>query len=219
MTDTKKIKQLIKHNMSLYAKEKGFKFQNPTLLYKLNGNFVQILDFTVQPKHFYCNYALQPLYVPATTFVLSCGSRVRKQGKDLWDIGDSEISLEQSVTELKKNLDAEISPWFEEKGSMEGLVSFIEGSEITDSKFVGFPPHLRYIYLGFSYLSLEQYDKAKLTLENVLQFFQGDSRPWVQDTCALVRTMLELAKNEPSSLKVKLSEIINQNKVQLKLKV
>ena len=71
-------------------------------------------------------------------------------------------------------------PWSDKIVIREGIISFIESGAAEDTNIiVGFPPALRNIYLGFSYLYINKIDLAEKPLLQVLEQYKEDKRGWV----------------------------------------
>jgi hypothetical protein len=221
LSDAKRNKKVIKQYLTLFAKKHGFKFQNSSTLIKLHGCFLQIVNLTVNATNFHCSYAVQPLYVPASFIGLSYGGRLENQRTyQLWELGHTEESVVLTMLELQTKLEEDVLPWFEETCSIEGTVSFIERNRVVlDSRFISFSPFLRFLYLGFSYLWLHRYQSATAAFEEVLNFFQNDSRPSAMKQCELVLRMIDLIENQPSCIDEILNGFIKETKDNLKLKL
>ncbi|MBE0447971.1 MAG: DUF4304 domain-containing protein [Actinobacteria bacterium] len=223
LTDIRRsVRKLIKKVFKPFADEHGFKFHKPTLLLREYKDTLHIISFELSTADFTCRIAILPLYVPEDTISLSFGNRISRfkvMLREWWDYKQTEQENEQSLMQIKELLERNALPWFEEAGSPEGIVSFIESGKADDPSIaLRCPRFIKDLYLGFSYLYLNKYDQAGRLLQAVADSFKGDTRQWAINTRELAENMCTLAKERPEEVSIKLQEFIKQTKENLKLK-
>jgi len=215
------LKKLIKEFFTPFAKKHDFTFNKPLLLTRKYDNALHIINFDLTTQGFNCNIAIQPLYVPADVINLSFGNRLNHFKTHLpgvWGYVQTEQAIENDLNEVLQLLETNALPWFEDAGNPEGIVSFIQNGLANDTRLiVGFPPFLKDIYLGFSYLYLKKYELADNALKNAISLLKDDTRDWVIELKELINDIRMLANNEPNKINDKLKEYIQQTKVSLKL--
>ena len=59
-----------------FSKENGFKFVKPRILLKENDNVLNYLTFNHSSNHLFCDIVSQPLYIPATEYILTISNRL-----------------------------------------------------------------------------------------------------------------------------------------------
>ena len=216
MTDKKMLKKTIKESLQPFAKEHNFTFTKPLLLTRHYGSVVHIINFDLPMQGFNCNIAIQPLYVPADTINLSFGNRLnhfKAHLSGVWGYGDTKEEILQDLDEVIKLLETNALPWFQEVGNVQGIISFIkEGKVDNTNMIIGFPPYLKSIYLGFSYLYIEKYELAENALSDVYSIFKDDNRTWVVELKELIDSMRSLVKNNPHEVSERLGQFIKQTK-------
>lgn len=221
--DKKSLKRIIKDYFTPFAMKYDFEFYKPTIMHRECDDTIHIINFDLPTEGFYCNIAIQPLYIPADTITLSFGNRLnyfKTKLSGIWGYSNDKSIIEKDLLQVKDLLEVNALPWFDEVGSPEGIISFIESGAAEDINIiVGFPPTLRNIYLGFSYLYINKIDLAEKTLLKVLEQYKYDNRPWVVQEKEMINNILELAKNESGKIKDKLNDYIRMTKDNLKLKL
>lgn len=219
----KVVSKLIKHILKPFVTERNFSFHKPLIMVRERTDVLHIINFDLGLAGFTCDIAVQPLYIPEETLVLSFGNRISRFGVTMperWEYGQTEVEIEQGLQEIKMLLEKHALFWFDDVGTPDGIVSFIESGRVNNTNLiVGFPPYLKNLYLGFSYLYNEQFNKGCEALQNTLQILRQDSRPWVEEVKRLSKNMFSLAKNEPEKIKTTLNEFTSYTKENLKLKI
>ena len=217
MTDQKMIKKTIKESLKPFAKENNFSFTNPLLLTRHYDSVLHIINFDLPMQGFNCNIAIQPLYVPADTINLSFGNRLnhfKAHLSGVWGYGDTKEEIVKDLDEVIKLLETNALPWFQEAGNVQGIISLIKDGNVDNTNFIiGFPPYLKSIYLGFSYLYIEKYELADSAFIDVLNIFKDDNRAWVVELKGLIYSIRSLVKNNPDKVSEKLGQFIKQTKV------
>lgn len=218
MNRHEEIKTIIKKIMTPFTKQYGFTFYKPTLLIREYKDTIHIINFDLGTAGFTCDIAIQPLYIPSDTIDLSFGNRLSKfkaQLKERWPYEEIETSLAQ-VNEL---LVSNAIPWFNEVGTPNGIVSFLEKWRPDDfSIIVGFPPASRYLYLGFSYLYIGNNKLADKALQTVFDRYKDDKRDWAIELKQIISILRELLKDRQEEIHLKLKEYIDNNCKNLRLK-
>lgn len=219
----KSLKRIIKDFFTPFAMKNNFKFYKPTIMLRECDDTIHIINFDLPTEGFNCNIAIQLLYIPADGITLSFGNRLncfKTKLSGIWGYSDDKGIIEKDLSQVKDLLEVNALPWFNEVGSPEGIISFIESGASEDINIiVGFPPALRNIYLGFSYLYINKIDLAEKPLLKVLELYKDDNRSWVVQEKEMINDILELAKKEPGRIKDKLNDYIRITKDNLKLKM
>lgn len=220
--DKKDMQKIIKEFFTKFAKNNNFVFNKPTLLIRIHRDTLHIINFDVLKKGFNCNIAIQPLYIPSDTIILSFGNRInhfRTRISGTWGYGDTKQEVEKDLSQVKELLESNVLPWFSEIGFPEGIIKFIEsGSMESNSLIVGFPPVLKSKYLGFSYLYINKYQQAIRLLQDVIEKRKEDNWDWVLKENKIIRNIIAFVESEPDKVKQKINEFVTQTKVSLKLK-
>lgn len=221
--DKKNLQKIIKDFFKPFAKEHGFRFAKPTLMIRLSNDTLHIINFDIPNNNFNCTIAIQPLYIPSDTIVLSFGNRInhfKTRLTGVWGNSNQLQEVQNDLQEVKDLLELNAMPWFEEVGRPEGIVSFIEKGFSEDINIiVGFPPSLRSLYLGYSYSYINKFEKADESLLNFMNLHKDDSRDWVIKQNEMVISFRLLIKNNAEKVKGKLEGIIRQTCEDLKLKI
>ena len=213
----KLIKKVFKH----FSEEYSFESYKPTVLLRLNNDVLHIINFDKGSAGFACDIAIQPLYVPSDSIVLSFGNRLSRFKvylQERWDYGQSEQELENNLIQVKELLVRNALPWFEEVGHPQGIVSFIEMEKKNRKSLTWCPPFQEYLYLGFSYLYLKKYDLAEIHLRSATDALDDNDWTWVIERKALINEMRRISNTEPESIEIKLEEFVEQTKMNLRLK-
>jgi len=221
--DKKTFQRIIKDYFTPFAEKYNFVFHKPTIMLRIRDNTLHIINFDLPSEGLNCNIAIQPLYVPADTITVSFGNRLNHFKTKLpgtWGYSNDKSIIEKDLSQIKDLLEVNALPWFNEVGNPEGIISFIESGSAEDINIiVGFPPVLRKIYLGFSYLYTNKIDLAEKVLIEVVEQLKEDKRAWVVQQKEMINNVLVLAKNEPNKISEKFNEYIKITKNNLKLKM
>lgn len=222
MEKKKEFIKLIKKVLTPFAREHDFIFYNPTILIRLNKDTLHIINFDLGTAGFTCDVAIQPIYVPAESLVLSFGNRLSRFNvliNERWKYGESQQEDEFNLLQIVELIKENVLIWFEEVGSAKGIISFIEKGLVNDTKLIiGFPPFMKNLYLGFSYLYEEKIKLAEGALHQVLDNLVADSRTWAVELKQVVNALLLLADDEPEEITKILQEYVEKNYLKLKLK-
>lgn len=222
MMDKKALQKIIKEFFNTFAKQHAFIFYKPTIMLRVCNDTLHIISFDLISGGLNCNIAIQPLYIPSDTINLSFGNRlnhfkIRLPGT--WGYSNDKMDIENDLTQIKELLEMNALSWFNEVGSPEGIISFIESGLAEDiSIIVGFPPIFRNMYLGFSYLYTNKISFAEKPLQEVIEQCKDDKRDWVVQQNNMINKFFELAKNDPNKIGERLNEFIIMTKDNLKIK-
>lgn len=199
MKNRKALITLIKKEIKTFMSQHNFSFIKPTILFRNKDNILHIINFDVHAPGFNCNIAIQPLYIPNDNIDLSFGNRLnhfKTKLPGIWGYGDSSQD-EKDLKEVIGLLEINVLPWFEEVGTPEGIIRFLKYEwEKSKSLIVGFPPYLKFLYTGFSYMYISNLKLGKFELENFLNELRNDSRTWVVDLKKKVETILSMENEE-----------------------
>lgn len=221
MENKKNFVTLLKKVMKPFVSQHNFSFNKPIILVRNRNDTLHIINFDVHAPGFNCDIAIQPLYVPDDTIVLSLGNRVNHFKVKLpgtWGYGDSHQD-EQELKEVINLLETNVLPWFDEVGSPEGIVKFLKHEwEAASNLIVGFPPYLRYLYTGFSYMYLGELRIGTIELEHLLNELQDDSRPWVVELKRSAETLISLSTEGEEKVKQQLASYLEYTRGNLKIK-
>lgn len=221
MIEKKILKKAIKEFFAPFAKQNGFFYLKPTLLVREHMDTLHIINFDIPHFGYNCDVAIQPLYIPQEDIVLGLGNRLehfKEVSKGRWGFCENENELEQGLIQVQKLLEKNVLPWFNEVGTPQGIVSFIERGYCKDVKLiVGFPPFLENLYLGFSYLYCNNFDLADKAFDIVTKELEGDSNPWIIQMVNLLHNIKVLLHSEPEKIHILLNTFIEQTKRNLKI--
>lgn len=217
---SKTVKALIKKRFTPFAQENGFWFYKSDKMLRISENILHSITFEVFPDHFYCNVAVQPLYVPKKHIVLNCGARLDNFKVNipvLW--GYKNRSVEQDLSEIEGLLTVNAIPWFKEVGNPQGLCKFLQDEERIREFLVIFRgPWLRFIYLGFTLLYLQDAAGGVSALQRALECLSsGIDSAWVNEWRGILQTMIDLAGND-DEVQNRLEEFIEYSKTHIGLK-
>jgi len=219
--DKKTLQRIIKKYFTTFAEINNFIFYKPTIMLRECNDTLHIINFDLPTEGFNCSIAIQPLYIPSDSITISFGNRLNHFKAKLpgtWGYSSDKTIIEKDLSQVKDLLEVNAMPWFDKVGSPEGIISFIESGAAEDTNIiVGFPPALRNIYLGFSYLYINKIDLAEKPLLQVLEQYKEDKRGWVVQVKEMINSMLALAKDEPYKIREKLTDYIRITKYNLKL--
>ncbi|MDI7277941.1 MAG: hypothetical protein QME94_18325 [Anaerolineae bacterium] len=229
--------RLIREAMAPFAEQHGFRFRTRTLLVRVREDTLHIVCFEVMPGHYYCNVAIQPLYVPATHIALGLGDRLEKMGVHGsidWGFGETEEKVRQELVRVRRLLEKHALPWFARVGTPSGIVRFLDMWRVGRALPPGLdllwfllklpwsartrlPNFDRFLYLGFSHLYVGQYEAAQRALAVVPEVLRGDTRPSAIEYAQLAERMRLLARDRPERVPATLEEIVRQTKASLRL--
>ena len=192
----------------------GFKAKSDTLFYRLTDKDVlHTVGFELSPIGFTCFVAIQPLYAYDHTVVFhySFGarlSRFRTLQQEWWNYENTEDGLD----EIEKLLIKNGMPWFDEFGSPEGIVRFIN-KKLGRRYGVNFDDDD--IFLGFSYFYLGQIEKGKRCIREYFEGIADDAADFIFTyKNELVDLMNRITADNVHSI---LADIANANKNILKI--
>lgn len=221
--DKKALQRIIKDYFTTFAKQYNFVFYKPTILLRVCDDTLHIINFDLPSEGLNCNIAIQPLYISSDTITISFGNRLNHFKTKLpgtWGYSNDKSIIEKDLSQVKDLLEVNAMPWFNEVGRPEGIISFIESGSAEDINIiVGFPPVIRSMYLGFSYLYTNKIGLAEKTLIEVVEQCKEDKRAWVVQQNEMINNILVLAKNEPNKISEKLNEYVRITKDNLKIKM
>lgn len=170
--------------------------------------------FELTPYDFTCGVAIQPLYCFGHTKVvaLDMGERLSKFKEDLqdwWSYDSGEESLRQFKLLLIKNG----IPWFEEYGTPEGIIDFIQRDKSKEYGIRSFSSFNKNTYLGFSLLYVGRIQQGIKVLEDEIN--KGVSPQaagsWREYNKKLLE-IINIIKKEPAKTTVYLQEFVKENK-------
>ncbi len=220
--DRKTIKKIIRKTLKPFAEEHGFQFHNPLILLREKESTIHIINFDVFVRGFNCLVAIQPLYFPEDAVHLSFGNSLnylKSKVAGVWGSGDSEAELLKDLDEVMRLLKNDALPWFEDYGTPRGIITFIE-RELGRSTYLvlGFSEYLKCIFLGFSYLYLKKYHKAKPALRKAYLLLEEDKEDWAMEEKKLLSEMIKLVdKNANDEIDSQISKFIEYTKKAIKI--
>ncbi|NLL05364.1 MAG: hypothetical protein GX270_06155 [Clostridiaceae bacterium] len=222
--EKKALQKIIKEFFTPFARQHNFKFYKTTLMLRVLDDTLHIINFDLPSNGLNCNIAIQPLYIPSETITLTFGNRLNHFKTNLpgtWGYSNDKIDIEKDLSQVKELLEQNAVPWFNEFGSPEGIISFIEANlaEDDNNNIVGFPPVLKRIYLGFSYLYTNKLGLAVNLLQEVLELCKEDKRAWVIQQNEMIDNILILTEKEPDKVNTRLNEFVKATKENLKIKL
>jgi hypothetical protein len=221
--DKKVLQKIIREYFTPFAKKYHFVFYKPTVLLRICEDTLHIINFDLPGGGLNCNVAIQPLYLPSDTIVLSFGNRLnhfKTKLSGIWGYSNDEKDIKIDLAQISELLEMNAIPWFDEVGRPEGIISFIESGLSEDNNTViGFSPVSRSLYLGFSYLYINKIDLAEKTLSEVVDRYKEDKRTWVIHQNQMISNILVLTKNEPYKISEILNDYVRITKSNLKIKM
>lgn len=220
MDDSKAMSTILQAKLKPLVREDGFTYQRPTLLVRERDNVLHLVNLHVRSHHVVIDYALQPLYIEASNFYLTCGDRLdRFVNRELftgWGEGDR-AEFQNDCDEISLLLENEVFPMFQKYGTPSGLIGFIE-NDVWRSFTQGFPPEDRYQHAAYSYWYLGDIDGGIRALSQVFDCGLDTSQPWIQTFLEIQRELLRIAREQPELLSKKLDDNIQLSKSRLRLK-
>lgn len=220
--DKKSLQKIIKSKLASFANLNEFIFHKPTLLLRIRKDTLHIINFDVLSGGFYCTVAIQPLYIPAETISLSFGNRLNRFKINLtetWGHG-SQHDVEKDLIQVERLIEENVLQWFDKVGNPDGIITFIEKDLARDTNvIVGFPPVIRNMYLGFSYLYVNNIELAYSPLQKVVEIYRDDKREWVVRERGIVENLLFTMKNESNKINIVLDEFVLKTKESMNIKI
>ena len=170
-------KKLLKKSVCKFSKvlaqAHGFDLYKPTLLLKKSNSILQIISFNLPPSGLYCNIAVIPTYVPTEVIYYNIGNRLNHIKTIIsgnWCAGDTEEEILSDLEIIRELIESNVLPWFNEVSEPNSFVKMLERELLDETKRVTMcPPHLIYLYIGFSYLFNKEYESAETALKIAMQ--------------------------------------------------
>lgn len=199
--------------------EHGFVFYKPLMLLRLYQDTLHIIYFDKGSAGFACDVAIQPLCLPDNIVSLSFGARLSRFQASLperWDYGDSSAELLGNLSEVLQLVRKNALPWFNDAGSPQGFISFIESGAANNPKYaLRCPPHLKQLYLAFCYGYVGRLRDSVGAFDRVLQSLEGN--PFSAQWKALASEMRTSIANDPEAVEDKIKSFVRQTKEALGL--
>lgn len=218
--DNKIIIKAIRKKFKTFLNDKGFKLHSRNIFIKEKNDMLQIISIFVSGLRVYCDIAIQPLYVESEVFMLSFGSRINKFQCDMsFRIIKEEQDLKDVLDTIDKLLKKNVFKWFEKYSSPEGLISF---TEIKYNKnpdlLIGYTSFPRFLFLGYSYLYIKQYETGIQKLKLILEQFENSNYDWQIKIKSDIDKIISIAKKSPDLVEKQLNENIIKTKTNIKIK-
>lgn len=217
------LKRLIRKTFGAFAEVHGFHFHSPLILVREREEILNIVAFDPGRVGFTCDIAVQPLFVPEETIVLSFGNRIsrfRTLLPERWAYGEEE-ECRKGLEQIRSLLERDALPWFGEVSSASKMVAYLEdpGHSIQTPLLA---PWERYLSLGFGYLKLKRYQEGVDLLRKVNDYFVSNKMEWdwVLRWKQLVEEMISLVSTDPELVEKRLAEYADytRNKIGIGLR-
>ena len=221
--ESKELRKMIKPFFKGFAEEQGFIFQTPKTMVRINQDILQVIGFE-KPGGFYCNIAIQPLYIAEEVIVLNFGNRINHFKVNLPGIYGESSDVEEvkkDFTEIKNLLETNAIPWFNEVRNPQGIVSFLENLP-NEQHMVMLDPFMRKERLAYSCLYLHNYEKALKYFEEILEMLNNDNSYNMRIFLSLINNInaiKEMIREHPEKIDGLLQDNIQYTRSKLKLKI
>lgn len=195
-----KLKKSIKKFGDVHLVPKGYSQRTPYIFEKSLEGFSQGLGFvngTGGYKGFftvdvYWRYTHSPINSEgAMDYYQRIGELC--SGRDLW----YKISEEESFKKILKIFEGKIEALFDKYKNIKTIISDYESKKIDSRIFFGIDEGWRAYNIGYCYLMLNEIEKAKKYLEQVVNEFSIDNYHWViERKDAVISTLHSLGKDK-----------------------
>ncbi|MDL2218406.1 DUF4304 domain-containing protein [Christensenellaceae bacterium OttesenSCG-928-M15] len=217
------LNRLVKKFSKNLSRAYDFALHSSTTLVKNCNSILHIISFDLPPSGLYCNIAVLPIYFPINVISYDVGNRLNHFKVNLsgnWCNGDTEDELLRDLDEIQKLIEINVLPWFNEVSDPVTFIEMLESELSPETQSVTMcPPHLDYLYIGFSYLFLKEYEQAKTALKKALQRSMEyapnllNVNPW-----CLIRPNLKLLEDKQTEIiEANLQAYVKQTCINLKL--
>jgi hypothetical protein len=219
--EVKEIRKLIKEEFKDIQKLYGFHRRTGILYIKITDDCIlQDICFQLRRDSLTCEVAMQPLYayndIPGLTF--NFGTRIghfKHYSTDWWQFENATEGI-KCLKEVKLLLVEHAMPWFEQYGTPEGIIDFIQQDKDEEYGFYHLKVRCKEEFLAFSLLYLGNIQAGLTCLENYVQTMHSKDEYWVQYRFKLQSIIDSISQDPNITLKL-LQGFVSDNKSLLKL--
>jgi hypothetical protein len=205
--DKVNVKKLIKKDFGAFGRIHEFLFQSPLVLVRERNDLLNIIAFDLGTAGFTCDIAIQPVFIPNESIVLSFGNRINHFAAvypERWAYGEADV-CRKGIEQLRSLVQEHSLPWFDQLNDTTRMVSYLESGNEMNTRLTPWQKHL---YLGFCYLRLGRCMEAVSAFDEVRSYFDTRNMTWdwVQRWKHLIEEVTKLASSAPKLVEQKLED-------------